>query len=92
MTVNRYYKKFDIKEGKYFQTPNWIKKNFDDIPGKEIIIQSGDRLDIIAQQVYGDANLWKAIALYNDIGYFWELLPGDSLFLPLDIKKVLDRI
>lgn len=93
--TDRFYRKFDIKKDgneQFFQAPSWIRKDFSDILSRELVFQDGDRLDYIAEQVYGDPTLWKALALYNNIGYFFELQPGDKLYLPLDINKLLDRI
>lgn len=89
--TNRYYRRFEIVDGQYFGAPLWLKAKFDGIPSKEITIQEGDRLDIIAEQVYGDATLWKALAVFNGIG--WPFLePGEKLELPLRIKDVLNRM
>lgn len=90
----KYYKKSDEVNGRFYQSPSWIRKNFLDveIESKEILFEAGDRLDIIAQQLYGDPSYWKAIALFNNIGYMFELQPGDRLYLPLRIKEVTDRL
>ena len=37
----------------------------------------GDRLDLLAQQFYGDVNLWWVIASANP-----EVIPQNSLFIP----------
>lgn len=93
---NRFYKKFEIvksEEGyEYYRSPGWIKANFEGIPSKEMVWQQGDRLDAVAEQLYGDPNLWKAIALFNNIGYIFDIKPGDVIYLPIKIKDVLDRI
>ena len=68
--MGTYYKKSDIVEKQFYRPPSWISLNFDDIEGREFEIQEGDRLDVIAEQVYGDPNLWKAIALYNKFNFF----------------------
>jgi nucleoid-associated protein YgaU len=90
--TNRYYRKFEIIDGQYYGPPAWIRKDFGQIKSREIKFQDGDRLDIIAEQVYGDANLWKAIALYNGIGYMFDIQPGDNLYLPLSISEVVDKM
>lgn len=90
--VDRYYKRQDIVDGKYYRPPAWNRRDFLDIPGQELIIQEGDRLDIIAEKLFGDANLWKALAIYNGMGYFFELQPGERLYVPNKIKDLLDRI
>lgn len=87
-----YHKKKDIIKNTYYRPPRFIKADFSGIKAREIIIQEGDRLDIIAQNIYGNANHWRAIALFNDIGYFFDLTPGSVLRLPYDINKVLNRI
>lgn len=90
--ANRYYRNAKIVDGKYYSIPNFVYQDFSDIPGKEFLVQEGDRLDIIAEQIYGDPTLWKAICLYNDLGYFFDLTPGTIIKLPLDINQVLSRI
>lgn len=90
--TDRYYKKHDIIGKQYYKTPAWNRKYFLDIPGKELIIQEGDRLDIIAETLFGDAKLWKALAIYNGLGYFFELIPGDRIYIPNSIKDLLERI
>jgi hypothetical protein len=90
--MSNYNKKFEIVDGKYYQAPSWIGKDFSGIPSREITFEEGFRLDIIAQQVYGNGSYWKAIAIYNDIGYFFSLQPGDKLYLPLKIKDVMDKL
>ena len=39
-----------------------------------IIARAEDRLDLIAQDFYGDSTLWWVVAMANDI-------PGDSMFV-----------
>lgn len=90
--ANRYYRNAQIVDSRFYGVPDFVYADFSDIPGKEFLIQEGDRLDIIAEQIYGDSTLWKAIMLYNDLGYFFELVPGDVIKLPVDINQVLSRI
>lgn len=89
---SNFHKKDDIVNKTYYRPPRFVKADFSGIKAREIIIQEGDRLDIIAQKIYGDPNFWRAIALFNDIGYFFDLTPGKVLRLPYDINKVLGRI
>ena len=90
--ANRYFRNAPIIDQKHYGIPDFVYADFSDIPGKEFLVQEGDRIDIIAEQVYGDATLWKAILIYNDLGYFFEMVPGDIIQLPLDIGAVLARI
>ena len=43
---------------------------------------AGDRLDVIAAEVYGDATQWRAIAAYNGIVDPLALQPGTQLTIP----------
>lgn len=90
--MGAFYKKTDVVNKKYYRPPSWIGVEFDDIPGREFEIQEGDRLDIIAEQLYGDPSLWKALALYNNINYFFDLKPGMIIKLPLKINDIIERI
>ena len=90
--MGQFYKRSDVVSGKYYKIPKFIKSNFDGIDAREIIYQSGDRLDLIAQINYGNPNHWRAIALFNGIEYFFELKEGDILRLPYRIEEVLERI
>lgn len=88
-----YYRNSEKTDGKYYSIPKFSLKNIDfsDIESRELKIQDGDRLDIIAEQLYGNPDHWKAIAIFNNLEWFF-VKPGDIILLPVDIKKVLDRI
>lgn len=92
MANNPYYKTSKITKDGLFSIPKFVYSDFSDIPGKDFLVQRGDRLDIIAEQVYHDSSLWKAIAIYNGISYFFDIQPGDVIKLPYDISKVVSRI
>lgn len=47
-------------------------------------ITAGDRLDMIAAEIYGDATKWRLIADYNKIGNPLNLHAGARLRIPLD--------
>ncbi|MCA9972369.1 MAG: LysM peptidoglycan-binding domain-containing protein, partial [Anaerolineales bacterium] len=44
----------------------------------------GDRLDLIASAVYGDATRWRQIADYNNLDDPLTLRPGQRLIIPED--------
>lgn len=50
--------------------------------GNEYVIQSGDSLASIAQEVYGDPTLWRQIAQANDLSEPYALTVGDTLDIP----------
>lgn len=47
-----------------------------------VVTTQGDRYDLLAQQYYGDYNLWWIIAIAN-VGDYMSDVPLDSLFIPL---------
>jgi hypothetical protein len=47
-------------------------------------VRSGDRLDLIAADVYADAGKWRLIAEYNDIVNPFLLRAGQTLRIPKD--------
>ena len=49
---------------------------------REYVVQSGDSLAAIAQEVYGDPTLWRDIALANDLDEPYSLTVGDTLQIP----------
>jgi nucleoid-associated protein YgaU len=48
----------------------------------EYVVQSGDSLASIAQEVYGDPTLWRDIAQANDLSEPYSLTVGDTLNVP----------
>jgi nucleoid-associated protein YgaU len=48
----------------------------------EYVVQSGDSLAAIAQEVYGDPTLWREIAEANDLSPPYSLTVGDTLEIP----------
>jgi hypothetical protein len=61
----------------------YVNSVYPDIPYSNsdvyVITTLGDRLDIFANNIYGDTNLWWIIASANQ-------LPGDSLVPPIGIQ------
>lgn len=50
--------------------------------GRTYVIQSGDSLAAIAQDVYGDPTRWRDIARANDLREPYSLTVGESLQIP----------
>ena len=49
-------------------------------------IVEGDRLDILAYELYGDSGLWHKILDVNpDIHDGWELVPGSVIRVPRNV-------
>lgn len=67
-----------------------IPKSNDDI---YIAVQGGDRLDSIAQEHLGDANLWWVVATANQIHDAPFSLPdGTILRIPANIERYLSKV
>lgn len=50
--------------------------------GREYVVQAGDSLASIAQEVYGDPTLWREIADANDLNDPSDLTIGEVLRIP----------
>lgn len=90
--ANLYHKRSDIVNRRYYKIPQWIHADFSGIKAREIVIKVGDRLDVIADREYGRSSYWRALALFNNLGYAFDLEPGKVFRLPYKIKDVLERI
>ena len=53
-----------------------------DAGGRTYVVQSGDSLASIAQEVYGDATRWREIAEANDLEEPFSLTVGEPLRIP----------
>jgi hypothetical protein len=83
-----------IKKDTYYNQ-FYVNNIYPDIPVTDtdqyVITVLGDRLDILAQDIYGDVNLWWILASANN-------LPGDSLVppigqqlrIPTDIQAIIN--
>jgi len=54
-----------------------------------IIANEADRLDLLAQQYYGDVNNWWIIAHANHINGTFYLNPGDQIRIPMDVAATI---
>tara|TARA_Y100001963_G_C6744898_1_gene431045 strand:+ start:1172 stop:1480 length:309 start_codon:yes stop_codon:yes gene_type:complete len=49
----------------------------------------GDRLDLLANQYYGDTSLWWVIAKANNLGKgSLNIVPGTQIRIPQDLQKI----
>lgn len=88
--MNRY--KYTKQDGSKYLTTKYpkIEPKDDDVI---VDIKYGDRLDLYAQQYYGDSTLWWIIAKANG-------LPGDSYYInteqtiriPIDYINVIKKL
>lgn len=52
------------------------------------IVATGDRLDTMAGQQYGDSTLWWVIAAANGIGYAMQIKEGREIIIPTNIEQI----
>jgi len=52
------------------------------------ILEDGERLDTIANSVYGDSSYWWVIAAASGIGWPLQVPPGTYLSVPTDLNEV----
>ena len=62
--------------------------NSGDISFVTRIVATGERLDTISGQQYGDSSLWWIIAAANGIGYAMQIKEGRELIIPLDLEQI----
>lgn len=79
-----------------FGTQYYVNNIYPDVPVSDtdlyVITVLGDRLDLLAQDIYGDSSLWWILASANN-------LPGDSLVppigeqlrIPSDIQSIINN-
>lgn len=72
-----------IQRTKYDGIPAYVQQLYPSVALANndyyIEVSYNDRLDLIAQDFYGDSKLWWVVAMAND-------LPGDSLFPPVGFQ------
>ena len=91
---NRYQ---DISIVKYNSTGSQYYTNnmYPDVPYSEtynyVITTEGERIDFMAFDFYGDAELWWVIASANSLpGDSLVPIPGSQLRIPIDIRAILN--
>jgi nucleoid-associated protein YgaU len=57
----------------------------------EIILREGERLDVLAGQIYNDARYWWVLAAASDIGWGMQVPPGTVIRIP-DLSDVANLI
>lgn len=62
------------------------------VPTVEHIWTAGDRLDALAARYLGDDTLYWVIGLCNEVSDPFSIVPGTTLQIPLDVRRVLSRL
>jgi len=92
-TIDRYSGDGFVRGGKLLGTNQAIVRLRDGIDTGRVkvtttVLRGFQRLDILAQNQYGDGRLWWVIATASDIGWWLQAPPGTRLVIPLDINEV----
>tara|TARA_B100000900_G_C20578856_1_gene716577 strand:- start:1979 stop:2272 length:294 start_codon:yes stop_codon:yes gene_type:complete len=60
-----------------------------DLRVTERVLEEGERLDTIAQEVYGASSMWWLIAGASGIGWALQVPPGTLLRIPTNASEAL---
>jgi len=94
--MNYRYQNIPVKKNSQRGSEFYSNNIYPDIPlsndDNYVIAVLGDRLDLLAQDFYGDTSFWWVIASAN-------ALPGDSLYLepgmqlriPIDVAAIINN-
>ena len=94
--MNYRYQNIPVKKNSQRGSEFYSNNIYPDIPlsndDNYVIAVLGDRLDLLAQDFYGDASFWWVIASAN-------ALPGDSLYvepgmqlrIPIDVASIINN-
>ena len=91
--MRRYSKDRRIRGGK-LETAKTVTalrraKEFGLIPLREVILTEDQRLDHVAHQYLGNAQLWWVLAAFSDIGWGLQLPAGTIIQVPTDMSSVM---
>ena len=92
--MRRYNRTMMVKGGRQFGTAKGSTALYYAVKHGAItctrkVTKEGDRLDIIAGELWGDATLWWVIAACSGIGWGPQIPPAVVLQIPVDINSVL---
>ena len=62
------------------------------IESRQFILAQGSRLDVVAYDAYGSADLWWVIASASGIGWQCQVPAGTVLQIPTSINAVADLV
>ena len=97
MAISRYLFADQINGGLSIATSDYIDRIFDAVENNSISysvqkLRAGQRLDIIAQEVYDNSNYWWIIAAASGIGWGLQIPPGTVLRVPDNLGEVLSLL
>lgn len=81
-----------IKSSTHYETPILRNPTIDErsrLATQNHVWSYGDRLYNLAFKYYGDVNFWWVIAWYNGVALEAEILNGDLIAIPINLKETL---
>lgn len=81
-----------LKFVKHYNTPTFKELTVEDMSTLDIVEETwnnGTRLFKLAHKYYGDSTMWWLIALFNEKPTDSHFSPGDVVYIPMPIEKVL---
>jgi len=97
MSFSRYSRDGLIRGGAAYATPQGVQAIRDGIARNTVettvqTFETGQRLDVLAGDIYGDSTLWWVIAAASNIGWGLQVPPGTRLTLPTSIDQIKELI
>jgi len=93
MAITRYARTTKLAMGSRYGTSNYTVLIRDAVDNGQLsyrtaVLSSGQRLDTIAGQQYGDGSLWWIIAAASNIGWAGQVPPGTVLVVPTSLSEI----
>lgn len=97
MAISRYLFADQLNGGISIATSDYVDRIFDAVENNTLSysvqkLKAGQRLDIIALEVYDNSNYWWIIAAASGIGWGLQLPPGTVLRIPDNLGEVLSLL
>ena len=97
MAISRYLFADQINNGLSIATSEYINRIFNAVENNSLSysvqkLRAGERLDIIAFDVYDNPNYWWIIAAASGIGWGLQIPPGTVLRIPDNLGEVLSLL
>ena len=99
MAISRYDKFTKVRSDPtdYYRLetfPSITAQDLANIPHSVIVWKETDRMDVMAEDFYGNPRYWWIICLMNDLvsPFSYKLLPGTLLRIPYDYNSIFSLI
>ena len=91
--MRRYNRVTTVKGGKQYGTSRACNSIYHatrngTIASYKRVTLEGERLDILAGKIYGDASLWWVIAAASGMGWGLQVPPNSVLIIPSNLEEI----